>query len=115
MRPLRIRAAAARRSSSSRNSEPPFHFGHPVRDDDHDQQDQRLTTKAPDCPKKRGNSKGSNPLAQVTISTKLGPKNLSSVAKTYDPPYVQSRNVYSFIEANIEAWIEEAIEIRKAN
>jgi hypothetical protein len=60
-------------------------------------------------------TKGANPLASVDVDTKTGKKKLSSVAKTYDPPYRQSKNVYNYLEANLEDWIEEAIEIRNAN
>lgn len=55
-------------------------------------------------------SKGENPLDHVTF-TKGGAK-LSTVAKTYDPPYSTSTNVYSYIKENLSAWIEEAIKIR---
>ncbi|NKZ41926.1 TIR domain-containing protein [Shewanella algae] len=58
-------------------------------------------------------SKGANPLYYVTH----GPtqKRLSSIAKAYDPPRTTSKGVYSYIEENIEGWIEEAIQIRKDN
>jgi hypothetical protein len=59
--------------------------------------------------------KGVNPLASVTVSTRSGSKTLSNVAKTYDPPYSGSTYVYNYIKHNIDAWIEEAIRIRKAN
>jgi hypothetical protein len=63
----------------------------------------------------RQSTKGANPLASVTIETKNGPKLLSRVAKTYNPPYASSSSAYNHIKNNIEAWIEEAITIRKAN
>lgn len=65
----------------------------------------------------RGNqaTKGANPLASVTVDTKSGPKLLSKVAKTYNPPYTSSDGTYNYIKDNIESWIEEAITIRKAN
>lgn len=58
-------------------------------------------------------SKGSNPLYYITH----GPtkKRLSTIAKAYDPPRTTSKGVYSYIEDNIEDWIEEAIQIRKDN
>ena len=37
---------------------------------------------------------------------------MSYVCKAYDPPYVYSDNVYSYIRQHIDEWIEEAIEIR---
>jgi hypothetical protein len=36
---------------------------------------------------------------------------LSSVAKLYDPPYLESKNVYAYIQQNLTDCIEEAIEI----
>jgi hypothetical protein len=39
-------------------------------------------------------------------------RTVSSVAKTYDPPYVDSKAVYAYIANNLPAWIEEAIELR---
>ena len=42
-------------------------------------------------------------------------KRLSTIAKAYDPPRTTSKGVYSYIEDNIEDWIEEAIQIRKDN
>ncbi|MEW8562788.1 MAG: TIR domain-containing protein [Candidatus Thiodiazotropha sp.] len=58
-------------------------------------------------------SKGANPLYYITH----GPtkKRLSTIAKAYDPPRTTSKGVYSYIEDNIEDWIEEAIQIRKDN
>ena len=50
-------------------------------------------------------SKGRNPLSDFTI----GSKDLSSIAKAYDPP---STNAYKHIDANLAAWVEEAIAIR---
>jgi len=58
-------------------------------------------------------SKGGNPLYHVTF--KKSGKRLSTVAKTYDPPYTTSSNVYNYIAGHIEDWIEEAIKIRKNN
>lgn len=57
--------------------------------------------------------KGANPLDYVTFKS-TGAK-LSTVAKTYDPPYTTSTNVYNYIKENLSAWIEEAIKIRNAN
>jgi Thoeris protein ThsB, TIR-like domain len=53
-------------------------------------------------------SKGGNPFLGFTISN----KDLSSVVKTYDPPYVTSKYVYDHIADSIEGWIDEAIRIR---
>ena len=58
-------------------------------------------------------SKGSNPFYHVTF--KDSGIRLSTIAKTYDPPGSTSKGVYSYIEAHIENWVEEAIKIRNAN
>lgn len=58
-------------------------------------------------------SKGNNPLYYVTHGTTN--KRLSTIANAYDPPRTTSRGVYNYIANNIEDWIEEAINIRKAN
>ncbi len=56
-------------------------------------------------------SKGRNPFETFTV----GGKTLSSIVKAYDPPYVTSTNVYKHINSNLADWMEEAIDIRKAN
>lgn len=56
-------------------------------------------------------SKGANPLYYITL--RPSGKRLSTIAKAYDPPRTTSKGVYSYIEANIGNWIEEAIRIRK--
>ncbi len=53
--------------------------------------------------------KGGNPFSAIS----LGEKPLSSIVKTYDPPYSTSSFVYKHIADNIADWIEIAIEIRK--
>lgn len=55
-------------------------------------------------------SKGSNPFSQFEVDG----KKLSSIVKCYDPPYVDSSNVYAHIKDNVEDWIEESIRIRKS-
>lgn len=42
----------------------------------------------------------------------VGGIRLSSVVRLYDPPGVDSRDVYASIANNIEKWVEEAIAIR---
>lgn len=59
--------------------------------------------------------KGRNPLSEVRVETKNGTKALADVAKTYMPPYSTSKNAYNYIRDNIDAWVEEAIAIRKSN
>lgn len=53
-------------------------------------------------------SKGANPFASFNI----GGTSLSSIVKTYDPPFSTSSYVYNHIAENIADWIDEAIEIR---
>lgn len=55
-------------------------------------------------------AKGGNPFDHVTLSS--GTKKLSSIAKTYDPPGIDSTAIYKHIKENLENWIEEAIELR---
>jgi hypothetical protein len=57
-------------------------------------------------------SKGANPFYYINRPSE---KRLSTIAKAYDPPRSTSKGVYSYIEDNIEEWIEEAIQIRKDN
>lgn len=54
--------------------------------------------------------KGLNPLDYVSFTQ--GGRALSTVAKTYDPPYTNSKAVYAHIAANLNPWIDEAIRIR---
>ena len=53
-------------------------------------------------------TKGNNPFDKFTI----GDKSMSSIVKTYDPPYFTSTYVYDYIKTNLADWIEKAIEIR---
>ena len=52
--------------------------------------------------------KGNNPFNDFT----LGSTKLSSIVKTYDPPFTTSTSVYKHINDNVADWIEQAIEIR---
>jgi hypothetical protein len=54
-------------------------------------------------------SKGSNPFDSLSVNG----KKLSSIVKAYDPPYSTSTSVYAHIKNNIDAWVQEAIDIRK--
>lgn len=57
-------------------------------------------------------ARGSNPFWQFTVGR---PKTrLSTLVQAYDPPRTTSSGAYKWIEANLPAIIEEAIEIRKA-
>jgi len=53
-------------------------------------------------------TKGKNPFADFNIAGTP----LDSIVKTYDPPFSDSKDVYSYISDNIEKWIEDAINIR---
>lgn len=60
------------------------------------------------CPRSGTCIQGSNPFDTFTF--KNGDKKLSSVVKCYNP---KSTDAYKDIAANIEAWVEEAINNRK--
>jgi hypothetical protein len=54
--------------------------------------------------------KGQNPFDEITLNN--GATRISSVVKTYDPPYSTSTYVYDHIKENIENWINESLAIR---
>jgi len=54
-------------------------------------------------------TKGGNPFLWVPVS---GGGNLSSIVKTYDPPYTTSTDVYNYIKTNLSGWIETAVSNR---
>jgi hypothetical protein len=56
-------------------------------------------------------AKGRNPFYPLTVRS--AGRRLSSIAKTYDPPFSTSKLVYAHIANNLEEWVEEAIAIRK--
>ena len=56
-------------------------------------------------------TKGANPFDAFTLCD--GRKQLSSVAKAYNPPYSDSTSVYAYIKSNLADWVEEAITIRQ--
>jgi hypothetical protein len=58
----------------------------------------------------RRSAKGSNPFYGLKV--KSVNQRLSSIAKTYDPPFSTSKLIYGHIAANLGDWVEEAIEIR---
>jgi len=57
-------------------------------------------------------TKGSNPFNGITYGQQQ--KALTSVVKSYDPPYSKSTDVYDHIKKNIAAWVEAAITARDA-
>lgn len=56
-------------------------------------------------------TKGDNPFETFTVCE--GKKKLSSVVKTYLPPFTDSKEVYAYIKENLADWIEDAISIRE--
>jgi MTH538 TIR-like domain (DUF1863) len=56
-------------------------------------------------------TKGSNPFWNIQVGRSK--VRLSTVVKAYDPPRSTSKGVYSWIETNLPAMVEEAIAIRK--
>lgn len=54
--------------------------------------------------------KGINPFEDFTMDRNQ--QKLSSIVKTYSPPYSASRDAYAYISENIADWIEEAITIK---
>ena len=57
-------------------------------------------------------TKGSNPFSTFTVDN--GKKPLTTWAKTYDPPYSKSEDVYDYIKKNVDDWVEEAIRLRNS-
>lgn len=55
-------------------------------------------------------SKGRNPFDDFTMDR--DDKKLSSIVKSYDPPYTKSTSVYDHIKKNLATWVEDAIKIR---
>jgi hypothetical protein len=58
-------------------------------------------------------SQGGNPFDHVTHGNSQ--KKLSSIVKCYNPSGSDSKERYAWISKNLEAAVEEAIAIRKAN
>jgi Thoeris protein ThsB, TIR-like domain len=55
-------------------------------------------------------AKGKNPFDEFTM--KRDNAKLSSIVRTYDPPYTVSTDVYAYIKTNLAGWVETAISIR---
>lgn len=58
----------------------------------------------------RQSRKGRNPFETFTLNN--GKTKLSSVVRTYDPPYADSKMAYGYIYRNLSAWIDEAVSTR---
>lgn len=63
--------------------------------------------------KGQSSSAGTNPLSKVTF--KGSQRTLADVAPLKTPAGTDSKTVYASIANNIEAWIEEAIQVRNSN
>ena len=59
-------------------------------------------------------TKGNNPFSYITIWGNSG-KKLSSIVNCYTPAGSTSKERYAWIAENLEAAVEEAIQIRKDN
>lgn len=59
---------------------------------------------------RKQSKEGRNPFEKF----KIGEVEMSSIVKTYNPPYKDSKKVYYYIKNNIADWVEEAIEIRNS-
>lgn len=55
--------------------------------------------------------KGENPFNNIMIGGSNG-KKMSSVVNAYDPPYLDSTEVYAYIKKNLNKWVEDAITLR---
>jgi hypothetical protein len=55
-------------------------------------------------------SMGLNPFDNITMGETT--TKMSSIVKVYNPPYIDSKQVYDYIKTNLSGWIEEAIKIR---
>ena len=56
-------------------------------------------------------SKGGNPFDYLRVTRDSS--KMSDIIKAYDPPFTASELVCAHIKENIDAWVEEAIAIRK--
>jgi hypothetical protein len=52
--------------------------------------------------------KGKNPFSEYNVQGTA----LDRIVQSYDPPYTDSAQVYRYINANLSAWVEEAVAIR---
>lgn len=60
----------------------------------------------------RQSIRGANPFGTFSLDVNGRKTQLSSIVRAYDPPYIDSQQVYSYIKQGIGTWIEEAIAIR---
>jgi hypothetical protein len=62
---------------------------------------------------KNTSARGQNPFDLIKHGS--SGKALSSIVKLYDPPGMNSTEVYGAIKGNIDGWVEEALKIRANN
>ena len=55
-------------------------------------------------------AKGTDPFANVRLQNG---RTLAQYVAAYDPPYVNSRDVYAYIRNNLEVWVENALSNRR--
>jgi hypothetical protein len=56
-------------------------------------------------------SKGDNPFDPITVGQ--ANKRMSSIVNAYNPPYIDSKDVYAYIKNNLADWVDNAISIRQ--
>lgn len=54
---------------------------------------------------------GRNPFSDFVLGNQR--ISMSSIVKTYNPPYMDSKSVYAYIKDNFSDWLDEAIDIRQ--
>ena len=58
-------------------------------------------------------TKGNNPFSCIKLTDGSTIYNYPQIARTYDPPYTESKNVYAYIKDHLEGWVEDAIKNRR--
>lgn len=59
-------------------------------------------------------TRGTNPFVNLTFDARVGKPSLAAIAPVYDPAHYDSKQVYAYIAANMEQWVEQAIRQRKS-
>ena len=58
-------------------------------------------------------TKGNNPFCYVKLTSGKTIADYPGNVTTYNPPYTDSKDVYSYIKDNLEGWVENAIKNRR--
>ena len=61
----------------------------------------------------KSSTKGNNPFSYINLTDSLTIANHPQIAKTYDPPHTDSKDVYAHIKDRLEEWVEDAIKNRR--